>query len=72
MQKTSSEKPNSGRHGTEYDVEGLCESIEKMRRTAAELKERGDGIQAVEKNVDRILANIKMLELNISDVRDIL
>ncbi len=57
---------------TEYDVEGLCESIDALRRTASELRERGKGIQAVEKNVDRILANIRMLELNFSDVRDLL
>jgi hypothetical protein len=30
------------------------------------------GIQAVDKNIDRILASIKMLEINISDLLDVL
>jgi len=29
-------------------------------------------IQAVDKNIDRILASIKMLEINISDLLDVL
>ena len=45
--------------------------IRRMRRCAEELKEKDNGIQAVERNVDRILANIKMLELNISDVKEL-
>ena len=55
---------------TELNVKALCECIRKLRESAVELKERGRGIQAVEKNVDRILANIKMLELNVSDVEE--
>ncbi|MBW1800343.1 MAG: hypothetical protein JRJ85_06390 [Deltaproteobacteria bacterium] len=55
---------------TEHDVEALCNGIEKLRRIADELKQRGKGIPAVEKNVDRILANIKMLELNVSDAKE--
>ena len=45
--------------------------IRRMRRCAEELKEKSGNIQAVERNVDRILANIKMLELNISDVKEL-
>jgi len=45
--------------------------IQRMRQCAEELKEKDNGIQAVERNVDRILANIKMLELNISDVKEL-
>jgi len=30
------------------------------------------GIQAVGKNIDRILASIKMLEINISDLLEVL
>ena len=29
------------------------------------------GIQAIDRNVDRILANIRILEINISDLADI-
>ena len=38
---------------------------------AEELKEKAGEIQAVERNLDRILDNIKMLELNISDVNEL-
>ena len=50
----------------------MDELIQRMRQCAEELKEKDDGIQAVERNVDRILANIKMLELNISDLKDLI
>ena len=49
----------------------MDELIRRMRRCAEELKEKSGNIQAVERNVDRILANIKMLELNISDVKEL-
>jgi prefoldin subunit 5 len=42
-----------------------------MRQIAGELRTKARGIQAVERNVERILANIKMLELNISDVKEL-
>ncbi len=52
-------------------VAEMDELIRRMRQCAEELKEKDNGIQAVERNVDRILANIKMLELNISDVKEL-
>ena len=55
-----------------YDIEGLCKSIEQLRRTADELKEKAKGIPAVEKNVDRILASVRMLELSVSDASEFL
>lgn len=53
------------------DIKALDVIIQRMRHDAEELKEMADGIQAVERNLDRILASIKMLELNISDVQDL-
>ena len=50
----------------------IDELIQRMRQCAEELKKKDDGIQAVERNVDCILANIKMLELNISDSKDLI
>ena len=52
----------------EYDIQGMAASIEALRRTAEELKNMAGGMQAVDRNVDRILANVKMLEINISDL----
>jgi hypothetical protein len=49
----------------------LDEKIQAIKRAATELKELSGGIQAVDRNVDRILASVKMLETNISDVLDL-
>jgi hypothetical protein len=55
-----------------WDIHELDERIRKMRILAEELREMGKGIQAVERNVDRILASISLLELNITDVKPLL
>ncbi len=55
-----------------WNLEEMDELIKRLRQLAEELKEKSGGIQAVDRNLDRILANVKMLELNISDVRDLL
>jgi hypothetical protein len=46
----------------------MDEKIQAIKEAALELKEMSDGIQAVDRNVDRILASAKMLEINVSDV----
>ena len=53
-------------------IKGMDEKIQQIRKIAEQLKTEATGIQAVERNLDRILANVKMLELNISDVRELL
>jgi prefoldin subunit 5 len=55
----------------EVPLKDLDQSIQQMRQIAEELKGKAGRIQAVERNVDRILASIKMLELNISDVYEL-
>lgn len=45
--------------------------IKTIKKAAQELKNFSGGIQAVDRNADRILAWVKMLEINISDVRDL-
>jgi hypothetical protein len=52
------------------DLEGIDERIQLMKKAAQELKEMGKVIPALDRNVVRILASIKMLEINISDVLD--
>jgi len=52
----------------EYKIEKMAEKIKILKDTATELKRISGGIQAVDRNVDRILASIKMLEINISDI----
>jgi hypothetical protein len=55
----------------DWSIEEMGAPIKRLRRLAEELKEKSGGVQAVDRNVDRILANVKMLELNISDVMEI-
>ncbi len=56
----------------EYDIKGMAAKIEALKQAALELKRISGGIQAVDRNVDRILASVKMLEINISDVANII
>jgi hypothetical protein len=51
----------------EYNIKGIVTKIKALRKTAEALKEISGGIPAVDKNVDRILANVKMLEIDIID-----
>jgi hypothetical protein len=54
-----------------YKIEDMSQKIAALKQTSKELKRISGGIQAVDRNVDRILASIKMLEINISDVAGI-
>jgi hypothetical protein len=51
----------------EYDIKGMAVKIKALRRNAEALKEISGGIPAVIKNADRILACVRMLEVDISD-----
>jgi hypothetical protein len=42
--------------------------IKLIKKTAQELKSFSGEIQAVDRNADRILASVKMLEINITDL----
>jgi hypothetical protein len=50
----------------------MDEKIQAIKKAALELKEISGGIQAVDRNADRILTSVKMLEINVSDVLEIL
>ena len=49
----------------------LDEKIQAIKRAATELKKLSGGIQTVDRNADRILASVKVLEINVSDVLDL-
>ncbi len=51
-----------------YHVKEMAEKVQAIKEAAAELQNISGGIQAVDRNVDRILASVKMLEINISDI----
>jgi hypothetical protein len=53
------------------EIERLLEMnrrIQSIKRSIIELQNLGGEIEAVRRNADRILASIRMLELNISDL----
>jgi hypothetical protein len=55
-----------------YNVREMDRKIKKIRKTAEELMELGGEIEAVNRNLVRLLASTKMLELNISDAVELL
>ena len=56
----------------QYDIKTMAEKITALRRNAEDLKKISGGMQTVDRNADRILANVKMLEINVNDVVEIL
>jgi hypothetical protein len=50
------------------DLKELDSKVQAMKKTAEELKQMGEDFPALQRNISRILASLKMLELNISDV----
>jgi prefoldin subunit 5 len=46
--------------------------IKTIKKASQELKQLSGGIQAIDRNAERILASVKMLEINVSDVRDLI
>ena len=50
----------------------MSAKVQRIKQTAVELQQLSSGIQAIDKNADRILASVKMLEINISDIVSIL
>ncbi len=53
----------------EKNIAALDEKIGELRRTAEEIAVLGQDIEAVKRNIARILASTRMLEINVSDVR---
>jgi len=52
------------------DMDGLNRNIQDARRAVEELKRLGENFPAVARNAERILASLKMLEINVSDIVD--
>ncbi len=52
-------------------LEDLNREIEAIARAANRLKELSGGIQAVERNAARILASVKMLKIEVSDLLEV-
>ncbi len=52
----------------QFDLNEIDAKIKMMKRTAEELARAGENFPAIARNIVRISAGIKMLEINISDV----
>ena len=57
---------------TRKEINKLDTRIKAIKKAAQELKALSGRIPAVDRNTIRILASVKMLEINISDVKDLL
>jgi len=55
----------------EYPLDEMVKRIRSIKRSAIELKNLSEGIEAVDRNVDRILTSINILEINVVDVADL-
>ena len=53
---------------TQHDLKEIDEKIQAMKRTAQELSRMGEDFPALARNSVRILASVKMLEINVSDL----
>lgn len=52
----------------QIDLKMLNTKIQLMKKIAEELKRMGENFPAINRNTVRILASVKMLEINVSDV----
>ena len=53
---------------TRREMKKLDTRIKAIKKAARELKALSGGMQAVDRNVERILASVKMLEINVTDL----
>jgi hypothetical protein len=52
----------------EIDLKEIDDRIRLIKKTADELRQMADKFPALDRNTSRILASIKMLEINVSDL----
>ena len=55
---------------TENELKKIDDKIKLLRNTAEELNSLSENIPAITRNTTRLLATVKMMELNISDFLD--
>jgi hypothetical protein len=56
---------------SQVDLHGIHARIGSMQQTALELKAMGEDVPCLVRNVERILASLKMLEIDFCDVVDL-
>ena len=55
----------------QFDIHAINARIQLLKETAEELKHIGKDFPAIARNSVRILASVKMLEINVSDLVDL-
>jgi hypothetical protein len=50
------------------DMDSIHRNIQSARKAVAELKRLGEDFPAVARNAERMLASLKMLEINVCDL----
>ena len=53
-----------------FDIKELGKMIDEIETAANGLIEKAQGIQAIERNAERILASTTMLKINVNDLID--
>jgi hypothetical protein len=59
------------RYMKQKEIKKIDTRIKTIRKAAQELKELSGEIPTVDRNAGRILASVKMLEINISDLLEL-
>ena len=54
--------------GPQIDIKKIDEKIQLLKKTTEELNQQCQGFPAVARNTACILASVKMLEINVSDL----
>jgi len=55
----------------QIDLNEINAKIQLMKKTAEELNQIGEDFPTIARNMVRILASVKMLEINVSDLVDL-
>ena len=53
-----------------FDLKKLDQKIHLLKEISRDILEEAENFPALKRNFQRILANIKMLELNVSDINE--
>ena len=53
------------------EINVIDSKIRKLKEAADDVMKEGGHIEAVKRNVQRIMASVKMLELNICEINDL-
>ena len=56
---------------SDIDLAKINEKVQLLKQTAEELNQAGEYFPAIARNTVRILASVKMLEINVSDLAEL-